>query len=160
MSHPNATIRNVRQPVSPDPLETPPHERSRLESFRNNEPVWGHDIVFGRVPEPAVVYSLANTKGCTWAAASYASQTAARLQLESGRPVMPLGGFAGGDPSPTLKEFEEKVASGEICYFVQQEAFVQVQDPNSSSMAISSWIQNNFQSETMGDTTVYRLTKQ
>lgn len=30
MSHPNATIRTVRQTVSPDPSETPPHEKSRL----------------------------------------------------------------------------------------------------------------------------------
>lgn len=130
-----------------------------LDSLRNNNPIWAHDIAFGRDPDSEVVDVLAASKGCTWAAASYASQTAARLQLESGRPVMPLGGFAGTDPSPTLDEFKDRVAAGEICYLVQQEAFVEVQEPNSSSMAISTWVQNNFQSEKLRNTTVYRLTK-
>ena len=146
-------------PLSGMPTRNPAGISQLLASLRNNNPVWGHDIVFGRLPEPAVVDALAASSGCTWAAASYASQTAARLQLESGRPVMPLGGFAGSDPSPTLEEFKGKVVSGEICYFVQQEAFVEVQEPNSSSTAISTWVQNSFQSEKLGSTTMYRLTK-
>ncbi|WP_142057549.1 glycosyltransferase family 39 protein [Pseudarthrobacter sp. B4EP4b] len=130
-----------------------------MESLRNNELVWAHDIAFGRVPDTAVVDALADARDCTWAAASYASQTAARLQLESGRAVMPLGGFAGSDPSPTLEDFKEKVAAGEICYLVQQEAFLEVQASEGASTAISHWVQQNFASEKLGNTTVYRLTK-
>jgi 4-amino-4-deoxy-L-arabinose transferase-like glycosyltransferase len=129
-----------------------------LESLRNNELVWGHDIAFGRAPDPEVVGALAGTKGCTWSAASYASQTAARLQLESGRPVMPLGGFAGSDPSPTLDDFKAKVAAGDICYFVEQEAFLEVQATESASTSVSAWVQANYTAEKLGGTTVYRLT--
>ncbi|MET3348678.1 UNVERIFIED_ORG: 4-amino-4-deoxy-L-arabinose transferase-like glycosyltransferase [Arthrobacter sp. UYEF1] len=130
-----------------------------LKSLRAGDPVWGHDIVFGRVPDRPVVDVLSGTRDCTWAAASYASQTAARLQLESGRPVMPLGGFAGNDPSPTLEEFKVKVAAEEICYLVEQEAFLEVREADWTSTAISRWVHSNYVSERLGGTTVYRLIK-
>ncbi|MGO4186069.1 glycosyltransferase family 39 protein [Pseudarthrobacter sp. TAF60_1] len=131
-----------------------------LAQLHNNEIVWAHDIAFGRDPDTVVVDALSASTGCKWAAASYASQTAARLQLESGRPVMPVGGFVGSDPSPSLDKFKELVAAGEICYLIQQEAFVEVQEPNSSAMAISNWVQKYFHSERLGNTKVYRLTKE
>jgi len=146
-------------PISGMLTKNPASISHLLNSLGKNDPVWGHDIVFGRVPDAQVVDVLSRTAGCTWAAASYASQTAARLQLESGRPVMPLGGFAGNDPSPTLEDFKNKVAAGEICYLVEQEAFREVQEPAWTSTAISSWVQDNFPSEMLGDTTIYRLIK-
>lgn len=129
-----------------------------LDSLRKNDPPWAHDIAFGRVPDPAVVDALSRSSGCTWAGASYASQTAARLQLASGRPVMPIGGFAGSDPAPTLDEFKNKVAAGEICYLVRQETFLDVQDPDSMATEISNWVSVTFPSEILGSTTVYQLT--
>lgn len=156
----NVTVAfNGSNPVSGVLSKKPGAISNLLAQLRNNEIVWAHDIAFGRDPDTEVVDALAASSGCTWAAASYASQTAARLQLQSRRPVMPLGGFAGTDPSPTLDEFKDKVAAGQICYLVQQEAFVEVQEQNSSSMAISTWVQNNYQSEKLGNTTVYRLTQ-
>lgn len=128
-----------------------------MESLRKNDPPWAHDVAFGRVPEAEVVDVLAGTSGCTWAAASYASQTAARLQLESGRPVMPIGGFAGSDPSPSLDDFKAKVAEGQICYLVQQETFLEVQTSDSNVTAISTWVQSNFRPEKIGTTTLFRL---
>lgn len=150
---------NGSNPVSGLLSKNPAGISHLLESLQKNELPWGHDIAFGREPNQNVVEALANSSGCRWAAASYASQTAARLQLESGRPVMPLGGFAGSDPSPTLAAFQKKVAAGEICFLVQQEAFVEVQSAESESTAISKWVGENFPPERLGDTTVYRLTK-
>ncbi|MBT2521286.1 glycosyltransferase family 39 protein [Arthrobacter sp. ISL-28] len=128
-----------------------------LESLRKNDPPWAHDVAFGRIPEAEVVDVLAGTRGCTWAAATYASQTAARLQLESGRPVMAMGGFAGSDPSPGLDDFKAKVAEGKICYLIQQETFLEVQTSESNVTAISTWVQSNFRLEKIGTTTVFRL---
>ncbi|MBS1698292.1 MAG: glycosyltransferase family 39 protein, partial [Actinobacteria bacterium] len=42
----------------------------------------------------------------TWVAASVGSQTAAGYQLGTGYAVMPIGGFNGSDPSPTLAQFQ------------------------------------------------------
>lgn len=144
-------------PVSGGLTRNPNAISHLLMSLRNNELPWGHDIAFGRDPDTALVKAVTNAGGCTWAAATYASQTAARLQLRSGRPVMPIGGFAGSDPSPSLEQFKQKVANGEVCYFVQQEAFLGVQEPGSIAVAISDWVQENFQAEKLGNTTVFRL---
>lgn len=130
-----------------------------LKSLSNNAPVWAHDTVIGRLPDEVLTNTLRGTQNCTWAAATYASQTAARLQLASVRPVMPLGGFAGNDPSPTLEEFQNKVAAEEVCYFVEQEAFIEVQEAEWASSAISRWVHENYSPERLGNTTVYRLAK-
>lgn len=130
-----------------------------LKRLNENDPVWAHDLVLGRLPDRPLVDALNGTQDCTWAAATYAAQTAARLQLESVRPVMPIGGFAGHDPSPTLEEFQEKVAGGEICYFVEQEALIEVQEAEWTSSAISRWVHRNYSPERLGNTTVYRLLK-
>jgi 4-amino-4-deoxy-L-arabinose transferase-like glycosyltransferase len=44
------------------------------------------------------------------------SQTAAPFILESGKPVIAMGGFGGTDPAPTLSEFEHLVATGKVHY--------------------------------------------
>ena len=44
------------------------------------------------------------------------SQTAAPFILESGKPVIAMGGFTGTDPTPTLSEFEHLVATGKVHY--------------------------------------------
>lgn len=157
----NVTVAfNGSNPVSGMLSKNPGSISHLLAQLRNNEIVWAHDIAFGRDPDTEVVDALSASTGCKWAAASYASQTAARLQLESGRPVMPVGGFAGSDPYPSLDKFKEMVVTGEICYLIQQQAFVEVQEPNSSAMAISTWVENNFPWERLGNTKVYRLVKE
>jgi hypothetical protein len=54
----------------------------------------------------------------TWVAASSSAQTAASLELATGKPVMALGGFTGSDPAITLAKFKRLVASGRIHYYV------------------------------------------
>ncbi|MFJ5675316.1 ArnT family glycosyltransferase [Streptomyces sp. NPDC093097] len=54
----------------------------------------------------------------TWAAAAIGSQNAASYQLATQKPVMPIGGFNGSDPSPTLAQFKRYVAEGKIHYFI------------------------------------------
>ncbi|MFD6873231.1 MULTISPECIES: glycosyltransferase family 39 protein [unclassified Streptomyces] len=56
----------------------------------------------------------------TWAAAAVGSQNAASYQLASGEPVMPIGGFNGSDPSPTLEQFQAYVKAGRIHWFIAQ----------------------------------------
>ena len=54
----------------------------------------------------------------TWVAAITGSQSQAGYQLATGDSVMPIGGFSGTDPSPTLAQFEDYVAKGEIHYYI------------------------------------------
>lgn len=54
----------------------------------------------------------------TWVAAVVGANSAAGYQLATEEPVMALGGFNGSDPSPTLEEFQELVADGEVHWFI------------------------------------------
>jgi 4-amino-4-deoxy-L-arabinose transferase-like glycosyltransferase len=63
-----------------------------------------------------VSYLLANQDGATWIVATTSAQAAGSLELAAGEPVMAMGGFTGSDPAPTLDEFKQLVADGEVRY--------------------------------------------
>jgi hypothetical protein len=86
------------------------------------------------------------------------AESAAPLQLASGRPIMAIGGFNGTDPAPSLAEFERLAAAGDIRYFIgaNQDSF-----GGGSGVAaqISAWVSDHFRSRTVGGLTVYDLTR-
>jgi hypothetical protein len=101
----------------------------------------------------------AGAAGHTWVAATAGSMPAAGYQLASGAPVMPLGGFNGTDPSPTLAQFQALVAGGQVHYFLG-EGLSQVPDTGGSddTVQITAWVKQHFTATTVGGTTVYDLT--
>jgi hypothetical protein len=86
------------------------------------------------------------------------SNSAAGFQLATGHPVMPVGGFNGSDPAPTLAQFEQYVSRGTIHYFLGRGGFPGQNGGSSSSRRISDWVEQNFTAETVGGLTVYDLT--
>jgi hypothetical protein len=94
--------------------------------------------------------------GYRWAAATVGAESAAPLQLASGKPVMAIGGFNGTDGTPTLARFERMVAAGEIHYFVgaSQASFGGGSGP---AAQITAWVRAHFTAETVGGVTVYDL---
>jgi hypothetical protein len=84
------------------------------------------------------------------------SQSAAPLQLASGKAIMSIGGFSGGDPAPTLAEFQKYVAAGRIHYFI---ADGMGGGPGRGGNAITGWVQANYTATTVGGQPVYDLTK-
>ena len=93
-----------------------------------------------------------------WVAAAVGSNTAAGFQLATGHPVMPVGGFNGSDPSPTMAQFQQDVARGEIHYFIGGGGFGGQRGGSSSSRQIAAWVQQNFTATRVGNATVYDLT--
>ncbi|RZQ60531.1 ArnT family glycosyltransferase [Amycolatopsis suaedae] len=93
-----------------------------------------------------------------WAAATDGAQSAGGLQLSSGRPVMPIGGFSGRDPAPTLEQFQQYVAQGRIHYFVPGGGPGGRGGPGGGSR-ITDWVTANFPAETIGGRTVYVLVR-
>ncbi|MDT8914527.1 glycosyltransferase family 39 protein [Amycolatopsis sp. PS_44_ISF1] len=91
-----------------------------------------------------------------WAAATTGSQSAAELELAGGKAVIGIGGWDGSDPAPTLAQFEQYVADGEISYYV---AGGQGGGPGGGggSSAITEWVAANFSATTVGGQTVYSL---
>ncbi|MEU4606702.1 glycosyltransferase family 39 protein [Kribbella sp. NPDC023972] len=96
-------------------------------------------------------------KGYTWAAAAVTANGAAPLQIASGEPIMAIGGFNGTDPAPSLAEFKELVAQGKIHYFIGSGGGM-MGGRNGTSSEIATWVAENFQAQTVGNTTVYDLT--
>jgi 4-amino-4-deoxy-L-arabinose transferase-like glycosyltransferase len=89
-----------------------------------------------------------------WAAATVGAQSAASLQLASGRPVIAIGGWNGSDPAPTLDGFKALVAAGKVRYFVTGGQG----GPGRGDNEIGAWVAANFQSTTAGGQTLYDLT--
>ncbi|MGZ9931919.1 ArnT family glycosyltransferase [Streptomyces sp. NC-S4] len=108
----------------------------------------------------------------TWAAAAIGSQNAASYQLASGVPVMPIGGFNGSDPSPTLEQFQKYVRDGKIHWFIGQSTGAGDAEGGmpgggrggpggpggGTSTEIETWIKANFKESTVGGATFYDLT--
>jgi len=59
-------------------------------------------------------YLVANRGSATWIVAANGSQQAGSIELETGLPVMAMGGFTGSDPTPTLAQFKGYIASGKL----------------------------------------------
>ncbi len=62
--------------------------------------------------------ALLESTNTRWSAAVTGAQSAAGYILGTDTAVMAIGGFSGGDPSPTLEQFQQYVADGEISYFI------------------------------------------
>jgi 4-amino-4-deoxy-L-arabinose transferase-like glycosyltransferase len=91
----------------------------------------------------------------TWAAATTGSQSAASLELASGKAVIGIGGWDGSDPAPTLAEFQRYVADKQIGYYVEGG---RGGGPGGGSSEITDWVTANFTATTVDGQTVYDLT--
>ncbi|UGT62441.1 glycosyltransferase family 39 protein [Nocardia asteroides] len=110
----------------------------------------------GAPPDPLVIAKLrADAGNFRWPAATVASMTAADYQLAADVPVMPIGGFSGGDPSPTLAAFQAYVADGDIHWFL---ATGPGRNRDSEGTRITEWVRDTFTPIQLGDVTLYDLT--
>ncbi len=113
-------------------------------------------------PSANVIAMLeSNGSDYTWVAAAIGSNSAAGFQLATELPVMPVGGFNGSDPSPTLDQFERYVADGKIHYFIgsgnrggADGGFGR----SGTSSEISKWVEEHFTATEVDGITVYDLT--
>ncbi len=133
-------------------------------------------LLNGSKPSAALVQALdQNSSKYTWVAAAIGSNEAAGYQLATGKSVMPIGGFNGTDPSPTLAQFEKLVQEGKIHYFIAGGSFGGgggfpggggaggggaggASGTSSTSSQITSWVESHFSSTTVGGITLYDLT--
>jgi 4-amino-4-deoxy-L-arabinose transferase-like glycosyltransferase len=94
----------------------------------------------------------------TWAAATVGDQSAATLELASGKAVMSVGGWSGSDNSPTLAQFEKDVAAGRIHYFLAGSSMGGGGGGATVGTQITTWVEAHYTATTIGGTTVYDLT--
>ncbi|MBM6621833.1 glycosyltransferase family 39 protein [Micrococcaceae bacterium RIT802] len=92
-----------------------------------------------------------------WVAAAVGSNSASGYQLATQDPVMPVGGFNGSDPSPTLEQFQAYVQNGDIHYFIGGGMGMRANGGSSASTEISTWVEANFEAQTVDGVTLYDL---
>ena len=119
----------------------------------------GGGLLDANTPSSALVSALtANAASYRWVAAAIGSNNAAGLQLATGEPVMAIGGFNGSDPAPTLAQFEDWVAAGQIHYFIGGSGFGGQSGGSADASEIASWVRSHYTATTIGGQTVYDLT--
>ncbi|WP_163695404.1 glycosyltransferase family 39 protein [Mycolicibacterium sarraceniae] len=98
-----------------------------------------------------------------WAAATVGSHVAGSLELSTGTSIMSIGGFSGGDNSPTLEQFQSYVGSGQVHYFIvgNGPGGGRPGGPGGDSGTgeqITAWVQQHFSATDVAGTEVYDLT--
>ena len=97
----------------------------------------------------------------TWIAATTGSQNASGYQLATGYSVMPIGGFNGSDPSPTLAQFQQWVADGDVHWYISGGGMGGPGGAASgTSSQISEWVESTFTATTVDGVTLYDLSGQ
>jgi 4-amino-4-deoxy-L-arabinose transferase-like glycosyltransferase len=93
-----------------------------------------------------------------WAAAGIGSMSVSDLELKTGTSLMAIGGFTGGDPSPTLAQFQQYVADGQVRYFLADSGHGGPAWHRSGTAGdITAWVEKTFTKADVGGTTVYDL---
>jgi hypothetical protein len=114
----------------------------------------------------AEVVALLAATDTRWSAAVTRTKTAADLELASGTPIIGMGGWMGSDPSPTLAQFQQYVAAGDIHYFIGGGG--DNRDGGGSggpggtateSSQIAAWVAAHYTATTAGTSTIYDLTQ-
>ena len=116
----------------------------------------------GGMSQPtAAVEKLVTATDNLWAAATVGSHLAGSLELSTGTSIMAIGGFNGGDNSPTLEQFQQYVHDGQIRYFLAGDGRGPGgpggHDTTSSGSQITEWVQDHFVAQNIDGTTIYDL---
>lgn len=118
-------------------------------------------VVLGDIPEPKILNALSSrSAGETWATAIVGSESAANYQLALGLPVLPVGGFDGTDPYPTLEQFKKFVADKKVGSMVIQNVPPLTLEGQGESARVLEWVRTTFTKQQIGDTEYYDLAQQ
>jgi 4-amino-4-deoxy-L-arabinose transferase-like glycosyltransferase len=114
----------------------------------------------------AALVKLLQATNSRWSAATMGSQQAAPLELASKKAVMAIGGFSGGDPAPTLAQFQQYVAQGQVRYYLAGPSAGQQNGPGGGGFGgrgdsgeITTWVTSHFKAITVGGETIYDLSQ-
>jgi 4-amino-4-deoxy-L-arabinose transferase-like glycosyltransferase len=118
----------------------------------------------GGATSSSALAALLKSTTTRWAAATVGDQSAAGLELASGKAVMAIGGWSGSDLTPTLAQFQEWVKHRDIQYFIvgsQRDGGGFGGGPagrSGTANEIASWVAAHFTAKAVGGQTVYDLT--
>ncbi|MEU5887296.1 glycosyltransferase family 39 protein [Streptomyces sp. NPDC047461] len=91
-----------------------------------------------QVSSAMITYLKKNQDGATWLVAVATDQTASSIILESGEPVISMGGWSGSDDAMTLAKLKSLVKAGKLHYIVVSDS-----GQGSANTEISTWVKKN-----------------
>jgi len=94
----------------------------------------------GSVSSQLVRYLEKNQGGATWLVAVSSSMSAAPLILETGKPVIAMGGFTGSDPAMTVAKLQQYIKQGKLKFVMTGGA---MGNRDGATSAVTSWVQKN-----------------
>ncbi|MGM9472267.1 ArnT family glycosyltransferase [Pseudarthrobacter sp. YS3] len=133
---------------SPDPSLWPPGNSQRIRGSALGHPAEEEVVDF--------LHNAANPE-TRWAAASPGALNAAEYQLNLELPVMPVAGFNGGTPYPTISQFSEYIESGQIRYYVVRHDSQDIEPEAEFADDVTDWVRANFVPEQIGAMDVFDL---
>lgn len=95
-----------------------------------------------QVSSEMITYLKKNQDGATWLVAVATDQTASSIILESGQPVISMGGWSGSDEAMTLAKLKELVKTGKLHYIVDSDSGGQG-GSSSAASEIAEWVKEN-----------------
>ena len=136
------------------PMDGRPGQEGRGEEMFGGA---GGGLLNGSTPSAQLIALLESDAGSfRWVAATIGANSAAGYQLATEDPVMPIGGFNGTDPSPTLQQFQQYVANKEIHYFIAG-GMGRMGGSAGASAQIVAWVEANFHATDVDGVQVYDL---
>ncbi len=117
----------------------------------------------GSTADSALVkYLEAHQGNAKFLVATFGSMSSAPIIIATGKPVVTIGGFNGGDPYPSLAQFEKLVSSGQLTYIVLGRGGGSGgagPGRGGGSSAITAWVQAHGTTvDYGGSSTLYKLT--
>ncbi|MEV6508028.1 glycosyltransferase family 39 protein [Streptomyces sp. NPDC051642] len=88
-----------------------------------------------QVSSEMIAYLKKHQDGATWLLAVSTDQTASSIILESGQPVISMGGWSGSDNAMTLAKLKSLVKSGKLHYII-----VSSDGGQGTNSAITTWV--------------------
>ncbi|RDV09722.1 glycosyl transferase [Arthrobacter sp. RT-1] len=114
--------------------------------------------MLGDMPVAAVTQQLRSSPSeITWPGAIVGSESAANYQLETGRPILAIGGFNGSDPFPTLEQFIALVEEQKIGAMVIQTLPPVPAEGRGEAARIVAWVRANHTAQVFGGAELYKL---
>ena len=90
-----------------------------------------------------ITYLTEHREGAKFLLVTFGAQTAASYITATGENVLPVGGFDGQDPTPTLAKFKSMVKTGEIRYVLISGNNEGRNGDTQASSEISTWVSAN-----------------
>jgi 4-amino-4-deoxy-L-arabinose transferase-like glycosyltransferase len=89
--------------------------------------------------DEAISWLQANQGDVTYLLAAVGSQATSQIIIDTGEPVVTIGGFNGQDPAPTVSELAQIVADGKLKYVLLSESG----GPGGGASDITAWVQEH-----------------